>query len=129
MKKLIAVALFLATTSAFAGTPTCSDENHYPLVTKKDLKSWVATNQAFVIDVNSADSYKTAHVPGAIHFESHQNDFAKVLPQDKNALIVAYCGGPMCTAWKKAAEQACNMGYTNIRHYKDGISGWTKASN
>lgn len=126
MKKLIALAVFFAASSALAAGNTCSDENHYPLVTKKDLKGWVATNSATVVDVNSADSFKTAHVPGAIHFEDHQKDFATVLPQDKNALIVAYCGGPMCEAWKKAAEQACNMGYTNVRHYKDGISGWTK---
>ena len=112
--------------TAFAGTSTCSDEAHYPLVTKAELKTMSASGQAVIFDVNSADSFKTAHVPGAIHFESHQNDFAKLLPKEKNALIVAYCGGPMCSAWKKAAEQACTMGYTNIRHFKDGISGWTK---
>jgi rhodanese-related sulfurtransferase len=41
-------------------------------------------------------------------------------------MIVAYCGGPACTAWKKAAQDACKLGYTNIKHFKEGISGWKK---
>ena len=47
-----------------------------------------------------------------------------MLPADKNALIVAYCGGPKCGAWKKAAKAAAALGYTNIKHFSGGISGW-----
>jgi rhodanese-related sulfurtransferase len=128
MKYLMTAAALLISLNAFADTSNkgCADEAHYPLVTKTQLKGYVQAKNAFIIDVNSADSYKTAHVPGAIHFESHEKDFAQVLPKDHNALIVAYCGGTMCSAWKTAAEKACNMGYTNIQHFKEGISGWTK---
>ena len=126
MKKLITTAAFLLALNAFASTSNCADENHYPQVTKAELKTYVQSKQAFVVDVNTPGKFKEAHVPGAVNFDSHPKDFAQVLPQDHNALIVAYCGGPQCGAWKKAAEQACNMGYTNIRHYKDGLQGWTK---
>jgi rhodanese-related sulfurtransferase len=128
MKKLILAVAFFTAFSAFAANTnsTCANEEHYPLVSKSELKNYVQSKQAFVVDVNSSESFQKAHVPGAIHFESHEKDFAQMLPKDHNALIVAYCGGPMCSAWKKAAEQACNMGYTNVRHFKDGISGWVK---
>jgi len=32
----------------------------------------------------------------------------------------------MCNAWQKAATAACEMGYTNIRHFSPGITGWNK---
>ncbi len=127
MKTLITIAVSLFALTAFAAeNPVCKDDAHYPIVSKKDLKGIVAANQATIFDVNSADSFKSNHVPGAVHYESHEKDFSKFLPADKSALIVAYCGGPMCEAWKTAAERACNMGYTNVKHFKDGISGWTK---
>jgi rhodanese-related sulfurtransferase len=52
---------------------------------------------------------------------------ASLLPQDKGALIVAYCGGPKCGAYKSAAAAAKKLGYTNVKHLSAGISGWKKA--
>jgi rhodanese-related sulfurtransferase len=43
---------------------------------------------------------------------------------NKTTLIVAYCGGPECGAYKAAADAAAALGYTNIKHYSEGISGW-----
>ena len=45
----------------------------------------------------------------------------------KDALIVAYCGGPSCGAYKKAIEAATKLGYTNIKHFSKGLSGWKEA--
>ncbi len=112
---------------SFAATD-CNNEEHYPIVSKTELTQLVNSKTAFVIDVNGEESFKSSHVQGAVHFSEVEKKFASVLPADKNALIVAYCGGPQCTAWKKAAAKACEMGYTNIKHFKDGISGWNKKS-
>ena len=124
---LVGVLFSLSALSAFANeNPECAKDSHYPLVTKSELKELTTKKSAFIVDVNSQESFEKAHVPGAILFESHKKDFSQVLPKDKNTLIVAYCGGPACEAWKKAAEEACKLGYTTIRHYKEGISGWVK---
>lgn len=104
----------------------CSDDTRYPEISKTELKSVVEEKRAFIVDVNSDKSFKKAHVPGAIHYKSHKAEFAQLLPEQKDALIVAYCGGPSCTAWKAAAENACKLGYSNIKHFKPGISGWVK---
>ncbi len=95
-------------------------------VSLAELKTLVETKKAFIIDANSKSSYKDGHIPGAISFAAHEDDLAKVLPQDKNALIIAYCGGPMCTAWEDPAKMAKKLGYSNIKHYKGGISTWKK---
>lgn len=120
-------AIGLQAVSASAATD-CKDDSKFGEVTKNELTAHVEKKSAVVIDVNSADSFKKSHVPGAIHFEANEKTLAKQLPTDKNSLIVAYCGGPKCTAWKKAAQAACEMGYTNVRHYKGGLSGWNEKS-
>src|SRR5262245_54515101 len=102
------------------GKADCSDESHYAMISKSELKNVADTKKAFIIDVNSKESYDKVHVPGAVHFGSNEKDFASMLPKDKNHLVVAYCGGVKCSAWKKAAEVACNAGYANVQHFKEG---------
>lgn len=114
--------LALLASNAFAAD--CRDEANYAEVSKTELKTLVEQKAVFVVDVNSSDSFAKNHVPGAIHFGANEKDFAKMLPAKKDALIVAYCGGPQCTAWKKAATRACENGYTKIKHFKGGIKGW-----
>jgi len=113
-----------AVTSWAADKAECKDEAHFPLISKKELTEVAQAKTAVIIDVNSKESFKKVHVPGAFHYETHHKDFAKMLPTEKDKLIVAYCGGTKCGAWHKAAEEACELGYTNIRHFKEGIQGW-----
>ncbi|MGE0614379.1 MAG: rhodanese-like domain-containing protein [Bacteriovoracia bacterium] len=129
MKVVLSAVLGLALMNGVALANTdCSDASNFGEVTKAELTQMVEKKSAFIVDVNSADSYKKNHVPGAIHFAANEKNFSKMLPADKGTMIVAYCGGPACTAWERAATAACKEGYTNIRHFKGGISGWTKKS-
>jgi rhodanese-related sulfurtransferase len=123
---LISSSLCFGLNAATAGGD-CAKEDHYPLISHAALTQSIQSKSITVIDVNSQDSFDKNHVTGAFHYGSHQSDFVKLLPPKKDAQIVAYCGGPQCGAWKKAAERACEQGYTNIFHYKDGITGWVKA--
>lgn len=93
-------------------------------ISHADLTAAVKAKSAVVIDVNGSESYKAGHIPGAIDFEANEKNLAKSLPADKNALVVAYCGSPQCNAWKQAAKAASALGYTNVKHYSGGISGW-----
>ena len=102
----------------------CRSESSYPLITKMELLERISKNSVFIVDVNSAESFKKVHIPGAIHFSSHEKQFESLLPAQKDALIVSYCGSEKCGAWMKAAQQACKLGYRNVRHFKPGIQGW-----
>jgi rhodanese-related sulfurtransferase len=77
--------------------------------------------------VNGSDSFKAGHIPGAIDFRAKKAEIAKALPSDKDALVVAYCGGPTCGAYAAAAKAAKELGYTNVKHLSAGISGWKAA--
>lgn len=120
MKKLFAlsVASFLA---------LAVNASEFPDVSIKDVQTAIESKKVVLIDVNGTESYQKGRIPGAINFEKHGKDLAKVLPKDKDALIVAYCGGPQCSAYKQAATAAKKLGYKNVKHLSAGISGWKEA--
>lgn len=120
MKKLLAIAAAAVfAVSAYAG--------EFQDISITELKAKIASKEVTVIDVNGSDSYNKGHIPGAIDFTAKKKELANVLPKDKNALIVAYCGGPKCSAYKQAATAAEKLGYKNVKHLSAGISGWNQA--
>ncbi len=120
MKKLLAlVATVVFAVSTFAG--------EFPDVSIKEVSKLASAKKAVIIDVNGSDSYAKAHVPGALDFEAIKDNLAKALPADKDATIIAYCGGPKCSAYQAAAKAAKELGYKNVKHMSAGISGWKEA--
>jgi len=120
MKKLLALlATTLLAATLYAG--------EFPDISITELKSAIAAKKVVVIDVNGSDSYKDGHIPGALDFDITADKLANVLPKDKNALVVAYCGGPSCKAYQAAAKAAEKLGYKNVKHLSAGISGWKQA--
>jgi rhodanese-related sulfurtransferase len=92
-----------------------------------DLKQAIADKTVTLLDCNGSASYAKGHIPGAINFETAKTALADKLPKEKSALVVAYCGGPMCGAYKAGAVAAAKLGYTNVKHFAGGISGWKEA--
>jgi rhodanese-related sulfurtransferase len=120
MKKILSlITAVVFATVIFAG--------EYPDISIKELKKAIADKKVTVIDVNGTESWEKGHIPSAIDFEGNSDKLAKALPQDKNALVVAYCGGPKCMAYKQAASAAEKLGYKNVKHLSAGISGWKEA--
>lgn len=125
MTKFIICLLALCVASfAGAAEAAAAAEAKVPDITHEELAKAVAAKQAVVIDVNGTESFKAGHIPGAIDFQAEKDALAAKLPKDKAALVVAYCGGPSCGAYKQAANAAVALGYTNVKHYSAGISGW-----
>lgn len=120
MKKLLTL---LAT--AFLAVNVQAGE--FPDISVDELKTAIEAKKAVVLDVNGSASYKAGHIPGAIDFRAQKAELAKLLPSDKSALVVAYCGGPTCNAYSAAAKAAKELGYTNVKHLSAGISGWKTA--
>ena len=119
MKTLFCALLVLLSAAAFA-----ADEHTFADISQKDLTAAIAAKSAVIIDVNGSESFKDGHIPSAVDFEAKAKDLAAILPKDKNALIVAYCGSPQCSAWHSAATAVAALGYTNVKHFVGGISGW-----
>ena len=122
MKKILTlIASLLFTAAVFAAHAKVAD------ITQPELQAAISAKSAVILDVNGTDSYKAGHIPGAIDYIANKAEIAKLLPADKNALVVAYCGSPSCHAYAAAADAAVQLGYTNVKHYAPGISGWIKS--
>lgn len=119
MKKLLFLFLPFLASCLFAG--------EYPDISVKELQAALKDGKVAVIDVNGKKSFSRGHIPTAIDFSSQGKSLSKLLPSDKSALIVSYCGGPGCGAYKRGADAAAKLGYKNIKHLSAGISGWKKA--
>ena len=120
MKKI----LILAAVAAFVATVYACE---YPDMELSGLKSAIEAKKVVLLDANGTESWQKGHIPGAIDFSANKDKLADLLPKEKDALIVAYCGGPNCNAYLSAAMAAEKLGYTNVKHFTAGISGWIKA--
>ncbi len=98
-----------------------------PDISLADLKQAMADKAVTLLDCNGSKVYAGGHIPGAIDFEGAKKDLEKRLPADKAALVVAYCGGPMCMAYKAGAKAVKKLGYTNVKHFSGGTAGWKDA--
>ncbi|MBK8226428.1 MAG: rhodanese-like domain-containing protein [Flavobacteriales bacterium] len=95
-------------------------------ITPQELSVEIQKGGVTLIDVNEADNYAFAHVPGArlIAYDAITPD---VLPADKSSKLVFYCWSPECPAAGMAAESAVKLGYTDVRCMHAGITGWQDA--
>lgn len=96
-------------------------------ISPAELFAWKQREAVTILDVNSSQSWHTAHVPGAVHLdpaEFSQDD----LPADRNAMLVFYCSNFLCRKAPNAARRAKGMGYGNVYVMSAGISGWQSAS-
>jgi rhodanese-related sulfurtransferase len=71
--------------------------------------------------------YDEGHIPMAVSIPDNQfEQMTAMLPADKNALLIFYCGGPACDLSHKSARKAEALGYTNVKVFADGFPGWMK---
>ena len=121
MKKLLAlIAIAVLAVNVQAG--------EYPDISIGDLEKAIKAGKVVVIDVNGAKSFtKRGHIPGAVSFTGAKSLAKQLSKTNKDTLVVAYCGGPTCNAYKRGASVAAELGFKNVKHLSAGISGWIKA--
>ncbi|MDF1813780.1 MAG: rhodanese-like domain-containing protein [Verrucomicrobiales bacterium] len=116
---ILSLAFSMIATAAFAG--------EYPDISISELEEAIEKNEVILIDVNGSSSYAKGHIPGAIDFRANKENITALLGENKDKLVVAYCGGPSCSAYKAGAGAAEEAGFTKIKHLSAGISGWLQA--
>jgi rhodanese-related sulfurtransferase len=121
MKKLLAlIAAAVLAINVQAG--------EYPDISIGDLEKAIKTGKVVVIDVNGKNSQtKRGVIPTAVAFSNAKALAKQLAKTKKDTLVVAYCGGPTCNAYKKGASAAEKLGFKNVKHLSAGISGWIKA--
>lgn len=120
-----------------------TQEGEYKLVTTAELQQMLDEKQELVlVDAMPQSNFEKEHLPGAVSFAfpieimqewddrqtgGTQEAYEQLLGDDKEKLIVVYCGFVQCTRSHNAAVFARKLGYTNVRRHPGGIFAWKGA--
>lgn len=98
------------------------------IITLDDLCAAIWDRAATVVDALPPGPYRSRHLPGACNlvYEDAEVAAATVLP-DRHAAIVTYSTNAACGRGDALAERLEDLGYTNVRVYRDGIEEWVNA--
>jgi len=91
------------------------------------LKIMTGATPYYLFDARPVKRFGEAHIPSARPAHPQDDNFLSLLPADKNALLVFYCGGPTCPFTGKAVDIAAKAGYTNLKGYQAGLPGWIQS--
>ena len=133
---LACIASQLAPGQALAQLPDPPPEHWYGKIVRYDFIAPYAVvpprHDGILIDTrDTVRRYDVGHIPGAINLPAKQFDALapRLLPADKRTLILFYCDGIECKLSHMAADDAEDLGYTNIRVYAEGFPDWFKRGN
>lgn len=105
----------------------------FPVLTEKEAWSAHQANVVF-LDARSRDDFMQGHIPGAVSLPYRDRDFEDRLweflasPRCKpDAPVVVYCSGCCSTDAVFLAVRLQEVGFKQIKHYKDGFPGWARA--
>ncbi len=122
--------VFVSITSSLAGLnfkTIDTDKLHSMIVNNAYEIEAGRAKQFTVIDARTKKEYDEAHIFSSINIP--EVDFErsiKLIPHDKEMLLIVYCNGTKGEASQKWAEKAAAAGYVNIVIYKEGFQIWKK---
>lgn len=136
MKRLLSpFALFLLlAVMAFACVAEEAAEDKTPFEPYKNIvdADFVAQHavipikkDVLIIDSRPSRKYDKGHIVPSINISDSQFDkHTDMLPEDKSATLIFYCGGLKCPLSHKSARKAEALGYTNAHVYAAGFPDW-----
>jgi rhodanese-related sulfurtransferase len=95
--------------------------------TEELLKIMTGKDPYYMFDARPVKRFGKAHIPSARPAHPKDDNFLSLLPGDKTALLVFYCGGPTCPFTGIAVDKAGKAGYKNLKGYQAGLPGWKKS--
>lgn len=95
-----------------------------PLLTNEQFASEAAQPNTVILDVRTPEEYEAGHLQGSvlIDYLDTENFKKEILALDTNKNYILYC-----RTGKRSYSAATLMkekGFKNVKHLKDGITGW-----
>lgn len=69
-------------------------------------------------------AFDAKHILGSLHFDSPNDLYASVLPDDE---VVVYCSAVDCLSSVALYRDLAARGYSNVRRYAGGLLDWEDA--
>ena len=131
--KAQALCLLAALVSLMPMTIPAADEK--PAAEKKSINQRVdvesydklrANKEVIILDVRTAEEFKTGHVPGATNLSVNSPGFDEAVAKlDKSKTYLVNCAVGMRSA--KACKKLEAAGFQNLYDLAPGFDGWKKA--
>ena len=117
-------------------------EGEYEVISTAELNGLLEKKPEMVlVDAMPYEaSYRKQHISGAVQFlfpkatmetwdsgetaGKSEEDYVSLLGEDKEKLVVVYCGFTACGRSHNAALWARRKGYKNVKRYPGGIYAW-----
>jgi rhodanese-related sulfurtransferase len=82
----------------------------------------------FLFDSRPAPRFQEGTIATAVNlpYPAFDKLAEKLLPADKNALLIFFCSGVTCNMSPASAQKAQKLGYKNIKVYKEGMPEWAQ---
>lgn len=95
-----------------------------PLLTNEQFARQAAQPNTVILDVRTPEEYEAGHIQGSvlINFLDTENFNREILTLDTNKNYILYCRSA-----KRSYSAATFMkehGFKNVKHLKNGITGW-----
>jgi rhodanese-related sulfurtransferase len=100
-----------------------------PTISREELWQKIERGDDFVlVDALAPMSFALSHLPGAINLPPEWVDERAALriPSVETEIVV-YCTNATCDSSVIVAERLIELGYRNVRHYREGKTDWMKA--
>jgi rhodanese-related sulfurtransferase len=131
---LVAATMSLGwTVQVKASEPAKEDQSwrYHDIVTLDFVKEHVKippSEDVMIIDSRPyKPKYIKGHIPTAVSLPDSQFDeLTERLPENKENLLIFYCGGLKCKLSHKSAYKAEALGYKNVKVFAEGFPGWMK---
>ena len=97
-------------------------------ISRDDLRDAIASGAVTVVDALPESYYAQVHLPEAVNLveDDVAARAAELLPE-LDAAIVTYCSNVSCGNSQAVASRLEQLGYTNVRKYREGIQDWVEA--
>lgn len=94
-------------------------------IDRDELKAKLDRGDAFkLIMALNRWAYDAKHIPGSLHFDTPDELYAAVSPDDE---VVVYCSHVDCLSSVALYRDLVRRGYGNVRRYSGGLLDWEGA--
>ncbi len=94
-------------------------------ISRDDLRAKLDNGDDFkLIMALSRWAYDAKHIPGSLHFDTPDELYASIRPEDE---IVVYCSNVDCLSSVALYRDLVRRGYGKVRRYSGGLLDWEDA--
>lgn len=94
-------------------------------ISREELKAKLDRGDDFkLIMALNRWAFDAKHIPGSLHFDSPDELYAAVRPDDE---VVVYCSNVDCLSSVALYRDLLLRGYANVRRYEGGLLDWEDA--